>query len=381
MAFDAQVHNVYGYFTALALRTGAVNLGQGFPDDLPPPRLVEAATRAMAAGYHQYPPTQGVPALRVAIAEHQRHRYGVVLDADREVVVTTGASEAITAALLSRVSAGDEVLVLDPCYDLYPGAVALAGAELVRVRDVASLEEHVTARTTAVILNSPGNPSGAMLSLADLARVGVLAERHDLLVVSDEVYEHITFDGAVHVCAHENPRLRKRAIVVSSAAKTLCVTGWKVGWATGPASLIGAMHDVKQYLSFASGTPFQHAVADVLADVDDLVGALRLDYRERRDVLGAALGDAGYVTLRSSGGYFLTADAAPFGVRDAASLWEHCERLPETVGIVGIPGSVFTDRPDVTTVRFCFAKSRERIDMAVARLGAGPLPPRAGGRP
>ena len=168
--------------------------------------------------------------------------------------------------------------------------------------------------------------------------------------------------------------------MVSSAAKTFCVTGWKVGWATGPASLIGAMHDVKQYLSFASGTPFRHAVAEVLADADDVVAALQLSYRERRDVLGAALGDAGYVTTRPSGGYFLTADAAPFGVRDAASLWDHCERLPETTGVIGIPGSVFTDRPDVTTVRFCFAKSRERIETAVARLGACHPPSSAGSR-
>lgn len=362
--------NVYSAFTALAVRTGAVNLGQGFPDDSPPPRLVAAAVRALQAGHHQYPPTRGVPELRVAVAEHQRRRYGVALDPDSEVVVTTGASEAITAALLAHISPGDEVVVIDPCYDLYPGAVALAGAQLVRAPDIASLDKHITGRTRAIVLNSPSNPTGILLSRAELAWVGKLAEQHDLLVVSDEVYEHVVLDGAVHVSAHEDPRLRERAIVVSSAAKTFCVTGWKVGWATGPAHLIDGVHDVKQYLSFASGTPFQHAVAEALADPEESVVAMCAAYEERRDHLARALEGVGYRVSRPLGGYFLMADAAPLGVHDASSLQEHCEQLPSMFGIVGIPGSVFTQQDDVTTVRFCFAKSNSRVEEAVARLHA-----------
>lgn len=365
--------NVYAAYTALAARSEAVNLGQGFPDDPAPAALLDRATVAIAEGHNQYPPTRGVAELREAVAGHQRRRYGVHIDPETQVVVTTGASEAITAALMALLSPGDEVLVLEPCYDLYPAAVGLAGGHTVRVEDVGEMAGRVGPRTRVVLLNSPGNPSGQMLSKEQLRTIGELAELHDLVVISDEVYEHIVLGSARHVCAHEEPLLQERCVVVSSAAKTFCVTGWKVGWASGPAHLIDEVHRVKQYLSFASGTPFQYAVAVALGDPEAFMGGLCQSYRERRDLLAAALERFGYEVSRPEGGYFVMADAAPLGVADAEELRHHCQELPDAVGIVGIPGSVFSDGP-VTTVRFCFAKSQERVEEACARLD------QAGGR-
>ena len=367
-----RTENVYSAFTARALRAGAVNLGQGFPDDPAPAAILDTAIRAISEGHNQYPPTTGVPALRQAITEHQQKYYGIKLDPDTEVVVTTGASEAITAALLAILENGDEVLIVEPAYDLYPAAIALAHAHAVRVKKVTDLAARVTKRTKVILLNSPGNPSGVMLNRADLATVGEVAQTHDLTVISDEVYEHIVLDDKPHICAAEEPRLRDRTLVISSAAKTFCVTGWKVGWATGPAHLVAALHDVKQFLSFASGTPFQLAVAQALTDPTAHVAELRAAYRQRREVLGSALKQAGYTLSwpQPQGGYFLLADASPLGVASIEDLWQHCEELPDLVGIVGIPGSVFTDGEDVTTVRFCFAKSQERVDEAAARLRA-----------
>lgn len=362
--------NVYSDFTALALRAGAVNLGQGFPDDPAPAALLDAAIRAISEGHNQYPPTWGVATLREAIADHQESHYGVSLDPNLEVVVTTGASEAISAALLALLDPGDDVLVIEPAYDLYAAAIELAHGRVVWVPSIAQLAEHITPRARVVIINSPCNPSGEMLSAVDLKIVSELAERNDLVVISDEVYEHILLDDLPHVSAHMDPQLRNRTLVVSSAAKTLCVTGWKVGWATGPAHLVAAVHDAKQYLSFAAGTPFQYAVAEGLADMVDHIEALRSSYREHRRLLTTALERVGYQVSRPNGGYFVMADARPLGVHTTIDLWQHCLSLPESVGIVGIPGSVFMKRDDVTTVRFCFAKSRERIDEATARLAA-----------
>lgn len=363
----ASSDNVYAAFTTLAVKTGAVNLGQGFPDDPAPGALLERAISAIADGHNQYPPTRGVRLLLDAISEHQRRQYGVALDPETEIIVTTGASEAITATLMAVIGPGDEVLVVEPCYDLYPAAVELAGGRVVRAASVDAFTDLVGPRTRAVILNSPGNPSGQMLSREDLREVGELAERYNLTVISDEVYEHIVMSTTPHISAHQEPRLRERCVVVSSAAKTFCVTGWKVGWASGPAHLIDQVHRVKQYLSFASGTPFQHAVAVELGEPDAHVRGLCDAYRKRCDLLTSALERSGYTLSRPAGGYFVMADAAPLGVSDTATLWAHCSRLPNTVGIVGIPGAVFS-QGEVTTIRFCFAKSQERIEEACARL-------------
>lgn len=359
--------NVYAFYTALAQRTGAVNLGQGFPDDQAPAALLERAVTSITQGHNQYPPTRGIAELREAVSGHQWSHYGVRLDPDTEVVVTTGASEAITAALLALLRPGDEVVVLEPCYDLYPHAVQLAGGRAVRVNDMGAMARSIGPRTRVILLNSPGNPSGGMLGRAVLCEVGALAQRHDLIVIADEVYEHIVLRAARHVCAHEEPLLRDRCIVVSSAAKTFCVTGWKVGWATGPRTLLDEVHRVKQYLSFASGTPFQYAIAAALGETEAYLHGLCESYRDRCDLLTAALERFGYKVSSPDGGYFLMADAAPLGITDTHALRRHCDDLPRDVGIVGIPGSVFSESP-VSFVRFCFAKSRERVEEACARL-------------
>jgi N-succinyldiaminopimelate aminotransferase len=360
--------NVYSAYSQLAQETGAVNLGQGFPDDPAPAWLLESAVRAVRDGHNQYPPTRGLPVLRAAIAEHQAHHYDVELDQDRQVVVTTGASEAITATLLAVMQPGDEALMVDPCYDLYPAGVALARGTAVRVRSIDDLARAVSPRTRVIVLNSPGNPDGALWTAEDLAQVGALAERHDLVVIADEVYEHIVLGARPHLCAQSEPTLKKRTVVVSSAAKSLCVTGWKVGWATGPAPLIDAVHQAKSMMSFASGTPFQLAVADALPRLDEHVTSLVTAYRERRDQLAQALNERGWPAPIPEGGYFLLADVSGSGVRTTAELEQFCRRLPATTGVVGIPGSVFSQGGDVTTVRFCFAKSDERIDEATRRL-------------
>lgn len=363
----AAADNVYSAYTALALRTGAVNLGQGFPDDPAPADILERARTAIADGLNQYPPTRGVSDLREAVSGHQLRRYGVHLDPRHEVVVTTGASEAITATLLGLLRPGDEVLLIDPCYDLYPHAVRLVGGRAVHVSDVSALARSVTPRTRAIVINSPGNPSGEILSREEIHEVGTLAQRYDLVVISDEVYEHIVLGATSHICAHEEPLLGDRTVVVSSAAKTFCVTGWKVGWATGPRWLIDEVHRVKQYLSFASGTPFQYAVAAALENPEVYTQDLCRSYRDRCDLLTGALERFGYTVSKPDGGYFVLADAAPLGVVSTEDLHRHCESLPRDVGIVGIPGSVFSES-SVSTVRFCFAKSRERVEEACSRL-------------
>ncbi|MFS0704098.1 pyridoxal phosphate-dependent aminotransferase [Cellulomonas sp. 179-A 9B4 NHS] len=373
---------VFAEMSALAARTGALNLGQGFPDVDGPAPVARAAADAVLAGHNQYPPGPGIPALRQAVAAHRAARYGTTLDPDREVLVTTGATEALAAAVLALTGPGDEVLTLEPFYDSYAAVVAMAGARHTTAPLVATpdgfrldadaLAAAVTPRTRLLLLNSPHNPTGAVLRRDELEAVARLAVAHDLLVVTDEVYEHLTF-GVPHVPLATLPGMAGRTLTVSSSGKTFSFTGWKIGWVTGPEELVTAVRTVKQFLTYVSGAPFQPAVAAALTDpaalawVDDLVASLA----GRRDLLAAGLREAGFDVVRPDGTYFVLADAAPLGYADGVAL---CRDLPALAGVVGVPVRAFTqpgsaaDRALGSWVRFTFVKRREVLEEAVARL-------------
>src|SRR5262245_28781429 len=358
--------------TALAEETGAVNLGQGFPDEDGPSAIVDAAVDAMRSGRNQYAPLPGVPALREAIAAHQRRHYGLEIDPGTEVQVTFGATEALASALLALVGRGDEVAFLDPAYDSYEPVVALAGGSARRIPlappgwrvEADALSAAITSSTRVLLLNSPHNPTGRVFDDEELELLAEACRRHDLIALTDEVYEHLVYDGW-HVPLATLPGMRERTITVSSLGKTHSLTGWKVGWASGPAELIGRVRGVKQFLTFAGGTPLQHAAAVGLElPATDLVEELRA----KRDRLGAALSDAGFEVLPSAGTYFLNADAAPLGEDDAAAF---CMRLPHEAGVVAIPVSAFSGEPDGalrSIVRFAFCKSDAVLDGGIARL-------------
>ena len=362
---------IFTEMSALAVRTGSINLGQGFPDEDGPPAVLEAAVQAIRDGHNQYAPLPGVPALLDAIAEHQRARYGLEHEA---IQVTFGATEAITAALLGLCEPGDEVVALDPFYDSYRAGAALAGARLVGVPltppewrfDPEQLAAAITDRTRVLLLNSPHNPTGKVLSREELELVASVCREHDLVAISDEVYEHIVFDGEhVPLCTLEG--MAERTLTISSLGKTFSVTGWKTGWAVGPRELVAAVRTAKQYLTFAGGTPFQHAGAVALGLGDEVYAALARDLRVKRDHLCAGLERAGATVLRPAGTYFVNADVRPLGYDDGVAF---CRELPERAGVVAIPTSVFCGDPERarSLVRFAFCKREEVIDEAAARL-------------
>lgn len=376
---------VFAEMSANTARTGSINLGQGFPDVDGPAHVAEAAVAAIRAGHNQYPPGAGVPALLEAVAAHQARRYGIQLDPAGQVLVTAGATEALTAAVLALAGPGDEVVTIEPAYDSYPAAIAMAGAvhrgvPLVRTSDGFRLDLEVLAsvvgpRTRLIVLNTPHNPTGAVLDRTELEAVALAAREHDVVVVTDEVYEHLTFDGAVHVPVATLPGMAERTLTISSAGKTLSFTGWKIGWVTGPAGLVEAVRAVKQYLTYVSGGPFQHAVAVALADDDGATGAWVADLvrslERRRDLLCEGLAAAGFGVVVPQGTYFVVADGRPLGFDDGVEL---CRRLPE-VGVVGVPVSAFC-RPGsaahedlAASVRFTFVKQEDVLREAVRRLG------------
>ncbi len=367
---------IFTTMTALAERTGAINLGQGFPDEDGPRVVIDAAVEALREGHNQYAPLPGIPALRQAIAEHQRRNYGIELDPDTQVQVTFGATEALASALLALVRPGDEVAMLDPSYDSYVAVVRLAGGIprpiplhppgwRAEPDDVAAA---ISDRTRVLLVNSPHNPTGRVLDATELDVLADACRRHDVIALTDEVYEHLIYDGAQHIPISTREGMAERTITVSSLGKTHSVTGWKIGWASGPAELVAAVRGVKQFLTFAGGTPLQHGAAAALDQAEDEARALAQSLAAKRDVLSDGLRAAGFDVLRTEGTYFVTADAAPLGAGDAVAL---CERLPLEAGVVGIPVSAFTADPADrvrTLVRFAFCKRRDVLEEAVARL-------------
>lgn len=367
---------VFAEMSALAAATGSINLGQGFPDEDGPVEVLDAAVEAIRQGVNQYPPGRGTPDLRAAISEHQAHWYGLQVDPDREVLVTAGATEALAATLLALVEPGDEVITFEPFYDAYGALIRLAGATHVTVPltapdflpDEDTLRAAFTDRTRAVLVNTPHNPTGRALPTEVLATIVELAERHDAVIVTDEVYEHLTFD-VPHVPIATLPGAAERTVTVSSAGKTFSTTGWKIGWLTAPPALVDAVTTVKQYLTFVNGAPFQPAVATGLRLPDAVFTGIAAELSAKHDLLAAGLRAAGFDVMRPDGGYFVLADAAPLGYGDAREL---CLRLPELAGVVGVPVSAFV-RPDHAAgyrslVRFAFCKRRSVLEDAAARL-------------
>ncbi len=368
---------VFATMSALATKTGAINLGQGFPDTDGPASLLEDAVTALRGGVNQYPPGRGVPELRGAIAEHQRRFYGLDVDPDTQVLVTAGATEALAAALLALVGPGDEVVVLEPYYDAYAAGIELAGATRrtvpLRFPDYTlapgALAAAVGPRTRLILLNTPHNPTGHVLSAAELEEVARVAREHDLLVVTDEVYEHLVFDGLRHVPLATLPGMRERTLTVSSAGKTFSVTGWKIGWVHGPADLVEAVTTVKQYLTYVNGAPFQPAVANALRLPEEHFTRTAARLQEGRDLLTEGLLEAGFTVSRPGGTYFVVADAAPLGYDDGLAL---CLDLPRLAGVVGVPVRVFHDdqAAGASLVRFAVCKKPEVLAEAARRLRA-----------
>ncbi|MGW6682251.1 pyridoxal phosphate-dependent aminotransferase [[Kitasatospora] papulosa] len=368
---------IFAEMSALAVRTGSINLGQGFPDTDGPEEIREAAVRALRACHgNQYPPGPGVPELRSAVTEHQRRHYGLEYDPDTEVLVTTGATEAVAASLLALLEPGDEVVALEPYYDSYAACIAMAGGTRVPVTlrphdgayrlDLDELRAAVTPRTRLILLNTPHNPTGTVLTRDELAAVAALACERDLLVVTDEVYEHLVFEGE-HIPLASFPGMRERTVTISSAGKTFSLTGWKIGWITASPELVTAVRSAKQFLTYVSGGPLQYAVADALRLPDSYFDALREDLRAKRDLLSAGLTEAGFEVYEPAGTYFVTTDIRPLGETDGFAF---CRALPERCGVVAVPNAVFYDHREqgAPFVRFAFCKRTDVLTEAVSRL-------------
>ena len=371
---------IFGEMSALAVATGSINLGQGFPDTDGPTSVLDAAIAAIRAGHNQYPPAIGIPELRHAIAGHRQRRYGLTYDPDREVLVTAGATEAIAAALLALCEPGDEVIAFEPFYDSYAASIALAGGVRIPVTlpapdfrpDLDRFAAAITPRTRLVLVNSPHNPTGTVLQRDELAEIARLCVEHDLVAITDEVYEHLVYEGA-HLPLACFPGMRDRTVSISSAGKTFAVTGWKIGWVCASEPLVTAVRTVKQFLTYVNGAPFQYAVAGALEAGDELVDPLVADLRRGRDQLMEGLAATGMTVYRPAGTYFVTADVAPLGETDGVAF---CRRLPHEVGVVAIPSSVFYDDVEAgrTLVRFAFCKRPEVLAEASTRLARLPHP-------
>ncbi len=372
---------IFSEMTALAVQHDAVNLGQGFPDEDPPEPVLAAAHAAIDAGHHQYAPGPGIPQLRASIAEHQHRFHGLTYDPDGEVTVTFGATEAMAATILATCDRDDEVVVLEPTYDAYTAAIAMAGAVERRVPltppseanpsggwrlDPERLAATIGPRTRALVVNSPHNPTGTVLTDDELAAIAAVCRDHDLIAITDEVYEHLVYDGA-HRPLATFPEMRDRTVTISSAGKTFSATGWKIGWACAPPPLTAAVRTTKQFLSFAGGTPLQHAVAHALTLPDDVYTELAVTHRERRDLVAAGLTHAGARVYGSAATYFLVADVSAWGYDDGEAF---CRDAPARIGVAAVPVSAFVrDRPQVADlVRFAFCKRTPVLAEGVARL-------------
>ena len=379
---------IFTRMSALAVRTGSLNLGQGYPDEDGPPGMLDVATAAIRGGRNQYAPGPGVPELRQAIADHQARCYDLELDPDSQVLVTAGATEAVTAAVLALVDPGDEVVLVEPYYDSYPAAVEMAGGvrRTVAMRrtdagfrlDVDQLHAVVSDRTRVLVLNTPHNPTGAVLEREELAAVATVAERHDVVVVVDEVYEHLTYDGRSHIPLATLPGMADRTVSVSSAGKTFSCTGWKVGWVTGSPELVRTVMAAKQWLTFTNAAPLQPAVAHALDHEAAYVEALAARLAAGRDLLCAGLTDLGLDPVVPHGTYFTLGDVSGLGWDDAMAF---CLALPERAGVVAVPAGPFHDPAGDAygegrrLVRWAFCKDPAVVEEALARLAAADLSP------
>lgn len=379
--------------TALAVTHGAANLGQGFPDADGPEWIREVAVQAIRDGANQYPPGRGIPALRKAIASHQKRHYGISLDADSEVLVAAGATEALAAAILALAGPGDEIVTLEPFYDSHAASIALSGATHVTVPlvpgesgfrlDTSALNSAVGERTRLILINTPHNPTGTVLSRDELEVIAEAARRVDAIVITDEVYEHLTYDGLAHVPLATLPGMSERTLTISSAGKTFSLTGWKIGWVSGPAHLIEAVTAIKQFLTYSGGAPFQPAIARALTDGDADIEELRSSLSQRRDLLLDGLRDAGFDVSVPGGTYFVCADATPFFSGDIVDGASFARALPESIGVACVPVSAFCAQGSPTAnalsswVRFTFVKDEATLRDAIGRLAQlrpqGPL--------
>jgi N-succinyldiaminopimelate aminotransferase len=366
---------IFAEMSALALATQSINLGQGFPDTDGPAFMLEEARAAIAGGINQYPPGRGILPLRQAIAAHSSRTYGLNYDPESEVVITTGATEALAASMLAFLNPGDEVIALEPFFDSYAASIEVAGGQRVGVSlfgpnfrlDHAELAAAFTPKTKAMLINSPHNPTGVVLDRADLATIADLAVQHDVLVICDEVYEHLTFDDAEHLPLATFPGMRERTVRISSAGKTFWATGWKIGWALATPELIYEITAVKQYLSYSSGAPFQPAIARALNEGDEWVEKARLNLQDRRDQFAEGLRSIGLEPILPRGTYFMTTDVRPLGYADGM---EFCRDLPTRCGVVAIPHQVLYDRVEAGKpyVRWAFCKQERVLDEAIRRL-------------
>ena len=367
---------IFAEMSSLAVSTGSINLGQGFPDIDGPREVLDAAIAAINGGFNQYPPGPGMPVLREAIAAHQQRFYGLSYDPDTEVLVTAGATEALAGALLGLLDSGDEVVLFEPMYDSYQACIALAGAVVKPVTlrppsygfDLDEVRAAITPKTKLLLINTPHNPTGKVLDRAEMLALAELAKEHDLIVVTDEVYEHLLFDGAEHVAMASLPGMRERTLSISSGGKTFNTTGWKIGWVCGPAELVTAARTAKQFLTFVNGGPFQPAIAVGLVLPDAYFVELAADLQAKRDRLLPGLVAAGFDVYPTSGTYFVTVDIRP--VRADGDGMALCRQLPHRCGVVAIPNEVFyANRHEGRhLVRFAFCKRLDVLDEAVARL-------------
>lgn len=371
---------IFAEMSALAVETGAINLGQGFPDTDGPSEVLDAAVAAIRSGVNQYPPGLGLPVLRQAVADHQRRFYGIELDPATEIVATAGATEALAGALLGMLDAGDEVVVFEPMYDSYQACISLAGgvARPVVLRpgadgryefDADELRAAFSSRTKLVLVNTPHNPTGKVFTRDELTLIGELAVEFDAVVVTDEVYEHLVFTGATHVPMATLPGLAERTLSISSGGKTFNTTGWKIGWMSGPAQLVRAATMAKQFLTYVNGAPFQPAIAVGLGLPDEFFAGVAADLEAKRDRLFAGLQAAGFTAYRPEATYFTTVDIRP--VRPDGEGMAFCRDLARTVGVVAIPNEVFYAHPEhgKHLIRFACCKQFDVIDAAVERLG------------
>jgi N-succinyldiaminopimelate aminotransferase len=370
---------IFAEMSALAVATGAINLGQGFPDTDGPAEVLEAAVAAIRSGVNQYPPGPGLPVLREAVSRHQQRFYNLRHDPDSEVLITAGATEALAGALLGMLDDGDEVVVFEPMYDSYQACIALAGARAVPVLlrpqsdgryafDPDELRRAMSARTRLILLNTPHNPTGKVFDTTELETIAALATEFDVVVVTDEVYEHLVFPGATHVPIATLPGMAERTLTISSGGKTFNTTGWKIGWMCGPAVLVAAARTAKQFLTYVNGAPFQPAIAAGLDLGDDYFTGLAADLTTKRDHLVAALDTAGFTVFRPQATYFTTVDIRP--VQPDGDGMAFCRSLPERCGVVAVPNEVFYARPEHGRhlVRFACCKRLDVLDRAAERL-------------